>query len=504
MKKNNKTYQTARLSAIPNMASAVSKKISLFQQQHRKVVEDATAFYQQYPLDIDQLRKYKKKLNAYAQQIEIIEKYKKEHGVLPQIAGQKSPEKYLHQLYMYEQNDKKAFTLLRQQMAIAQTKRYENLDHLTDNMLDLLNNQRIFSQFLGTLVLSTPLPDEKIRCVRNEKFKPIYIAGLVVALFEQIRITHGFKNRYLVEAMSDMFADPKASFMDIEQNSLSHEEMAAYREEVLKPVAKAALLLSIGSYSPQVEDIFAGDRYRLLSQQERELLVATIKIQSTAYLKLGIGIPPQRFNTHQEKLDYTEYEKNKLEFMLSFFSDENNDNCELQRLLKIPVVYSSFMISTKPEFDYRRIYDAYDTIRKSAVNNELDQNYSQLFLAMVGRFPIGSGIYFFNPETESIEQAIVSSLYPDNPHQPICKQITRRQLKSMTQQEIIVPVANNIFFESARHKSGYDDEYFTLKYQNSFVWNANEVWEVQIPALDFWKKDGTRKVCTAPMPKANH
>lgn len=69
---------------------------------------------------------------------------KKEHGVLPQIAGQKSPEKYLHQLYMYEQNDKKAFTLLRQQMAIAQTKRYENLDHLTDNMLDLLNNQRIF------------------------------------------------------------------------------------------------------------------------------------------------------------------------------------------------------------------------------------------------------------------------------------------------------------------------------------------------------------------------
>lgn len=105
-------------------------------------------------------------------------------------------------------------------------------------------------------MLSTPLPDEKIRCVRNEKFKPIYIAGLVVALFEQIRITHGFKNRYLVEAMSDMFADPKASFMDIEQNSLSHEEMAAYREEVLKPVAKAALLLSIGSYSPQVEDIF--------------------------------------------------------------------------------------------------------------------------------------------------------------------------------------------------------------------------------------------------------
>ena len=70
----------------------------------------------------------------------------------------------------------------------------------------------------------------------------------------------------------------------------------------------------------------------------------------------------------------------------------------------------------------------------------------------------------------------------------------------MMQQEIIIPPANNIFFETARQKSGYDDEYFNLKYQGTFVWNANEVWEVQIPALDFWKKDGTRKVCTAPPP----
>lgn len=503
MNKNKKTYQTARLSAIPNMASAVSKKISLFQQQHRKVVEDATLFFSTYPDEINQLKKLKKKLNAYEHQIDIIVKYKKEHGHLPAIAGQKSSEKYLDQLYRYEQHDKKEFQTLRQHMITQQTKRYENIDHLTDNMLDLLNNQRIFSQFLGTIVLSTPLPDEKIRCVRNEKFKPIYIAGLMVALFEEIRITHGFKNSYLKQAMEDMFTDPKASFMDIEQNNLSNEEMAAYREEVLKPIAKAALLLSIGSYSPEVEEIFAGDRYRLLTPDERTLLVNTIKEKSMMYLKSGIGIPPKRFNTHQEKIDYTEYEKAKLDFMLSFFNEEDRNNTELQRLMKIPVVYSSFMVSTKPDFDYRRIYDAYDTIKKSAVDGELDSQYSKLFLAMVGRFPLGSGIYFLNPETEAIEQAIVSSLYPDNPHSPICKQITRRQLKSMMQQEIIIPPANNIFFETARQKSGYDDEYFTLKYQGTFVWNANEVWEVQIPALDFWKKDGTRKVCTSPPPIEN-
>jgi len=497
--KNNKnkwqlaTYQTERLSAIPSMASAVSKKISSFMLAHRKMVDEASLFFETYKTDLLKLKKLKKNLANYSEQIDIINDYKKEHGKLPQIVNQSSTDKYLSQLYKLEQQIKNEYTSLHSLLLQQKINRFEALDHLTDNMLDLLNNQRIFSQFLGTIVLSTPLPDEEVRCIRNEKFKPIYIAGLVVALFEEIRLTRDFKNAYLNECMQDMFDNNTDSFMALEQNALSNDVMAQYREDVLKPIAKAALLQSIGSYAPEAQDIFAGDRYRMLTVKERAELIETVRLKSIDYFKFGIGIPQRKANTHEERLEHNQFEQKKLSFILSFFAKENNDNRELHKLLRIPLIYSSFMVSTKPEFNYKKIYTAYDTLKESAMNKETDPIFTQLFLSMVGYFPLGSGIYFISKETHVIEKGIVSSLYPAKPHEPICKQITRQQIKSMSQKEVIVSSSTNVFFTKTRLKSEFEPEFYNLKYQNTYTWNANEVWEVQIPALEFWRKDGTRK-----------
>ena len=84
--KNNKnkwqttTYQTERLSAIPNMASAVSKKISSFMQAHRKMVDEAGRFFETYTSDLLRLKKIKKNLTNYSEQIDIINDYKKAKG----------------------------------------------------------------------------------------------------------------------------------------------------------------------------------------------------------------------------------------------------------------------------------------------------------------------------------------------------------------------------------------------------------------------------------------
>ncbi|SFD63243.1 hypothetical protein [Pseudoalteromonas denitrificans] len=488
------TYQTERLSTIPSMASAVSKKISLFVQSHRKMVDEASLFFIHYQTDLKRLQKLKKNLANYSEQIDIINDYKKEHGKLPLIINQSSTDKYLTQLYRLEQQIKKEYATLQSKIIQQKINRFEALDHLTDNMLDLLSNQRIFSQFLGTIALSTPLPDEEVRCIRNEKYKPIYIAGLAVALFEEIRLTHDFKNPYLKDCMQDMFDDNNASFMALEQNELSNEVMAQYREDVLKPIAKAALLQSIGSYSPQAQAIFSGDRYRMLSVKERSQLIEIVRLKSIDYFKFGIGIPQRKVNTLQEKIEYTQFEQKKLSFMLSFFEKETEDNTELLKLLRIPLIYSSFMVSTKPEFNYKKIYTAYDTLKESALKREIDPLYTKLFLSMVGYFPLGSGIYFISQETNAIEKGIVSSLYPANPHEPICKQITRHQIKSQSQKEVIVSPKTNIFFTQARLNSEFEPEFYELKYKSTYTWNANEVWEVQIPALEFWRKDGTRKV----------
>jgi hypothetical protein len=126
-------------------------------------------------------------------------------------------------------------------------------------------------------------------------------------------------------------------------------------------------------------------------------------------------------------------------------------------------------------------------------NGEYNPNFCALFLRMVGRFPIGSGIYFISKETGMIEKGIVSSLFPQNPESPFVKQITRNQLQSLSQTEVIVCKDSNIYFQFVRENSEFDESYFDTRYNAPYVWNANEVWEVQIPALVFWKKDGTLK-----------
>jgi hypothetical protein len=157
------------------------------------------------------------------------------------------------------------------------------------------------------------------------------------------------------------------------------------------------------------------------------------------------------------------------------------------------MVYASFMLSTKEEYDYRNMYRAYDILKDGMKQGEYNANFYALFLRMVGRFPLGSGIYFISNDTEQIEKGIVSSLFPKNPEEPYVKQITRNHIQSLSQSEVLVVRSTNIYFDSTRENSGIDEAIFTQRYQPPYVWNANEVWEVQVPALVFWKKDGTIK-----------
>ncbi len=494
LRPHRQTYKTDRLSSIPTMASAISKKISLFKQQHRQLVDESIVFFENYVKELSEMAELRKRITAYDKQITIIQDYKTEHGKLPQIKDQKSTDKYLRTLYNHRDKFAARYDEIRVTTSRKRSQRYESLDHLADNMIDLLDGQKIFSQFLGTIALSTPLPEEKIRCVRNEKFKPIYIAGLVVALFEEVRRNYSFKNTYLDDYLTDIFGNDKTRYMAQDESAMSPETKIKYREEVLKPIAKAALLQSIGSYAPEVEAIFQGDRYRMLSQQERDNLIGLMHKKSVDYIKLGIGVPDKRFDRREEREEYVAFETRKMRFMISILDSQNERCHELGDLLRIPMVYSSFMVSTKPDYDYRIIYKAYDIIEEGIETGQYNDVYARLFLQMVGRFPLGSGVYFISKETDHIERGIVSSLYPDSVDEPVCKQITRHQVQSLSQTEVIVGRNSNIFYEDVRIDSKFEDIYFQHRYQGEFTWNANELWEVQVPAITFWKKDGTRKV----------
>ncbi|GEM_PF-1852528 len=500
--KKTKLLSGQSLTSIPPMASAISKRIARFRQDYIKQVDAAKTFFCEYQEQLNTRAKFKKSIQAYQDQIDLIENYRKEKGKYPKIKDQPSTERYLTRLYRLQDNAKKESREFERKLIALQSERYQRLDHLVDQILDLLDGQKIFSQFLGTIALSVPSPEEKVRHVRNEKNKPIFITALAIALFEEVRTKLDASNihPYLTKKMGQIFHDSHQYNLMIdksEENDKQHimplEVKIAYREEILKPLAKACLLQSIGSHSPEVDELFGRDRYRMLSQDERAELLRLNFEKTTDFIKIGIGIPATRFDTREERAEFIQQEAEKIQFILDIQKRLSQTQDNLGDLLRIPMVYTSIILSTKPEFDYNQIYTAYDTLAQGAENNVYHPDYTQVFNQMVGRFPLGSGIYFIQQETGQIEKSIVSSLYPQSPNEPICKQITRRQLIFLSQTEVVISQSSNLYFDTSRSFSHYSDSYFQTKFANGYVWNASELWEVQIPAVNFWKKDGTIK-----------
>lgn len=487
-------YDTSRLSQIPSMASAISRKIAGFEKQHRNLLKSATIFFSTYQPAMLRLTQLNKIITTVEKKITIINDYEKEHGRLPKVKGHKSTTAVLQQLYRESEANNLEFSELKTKLIKLKNEQYENLELLTDDMLDLLDNHQMFSQFIGSMSLSTPLSEEKARCAINEKNKPVFIAALTVLLFDEIRQHQTFTSSYLADNVSEIFSGVNQPLLKKKLAELPDDIKMRYREELLKPIAKAAVLQSIGSYSTEAEAIYEGDRFKYLKQDERNSLIQVINEKTLSYLKQGIGIPTRPFNTKEEKKNFQEYEATKLQFILKLLQNKNEKNNELSDLLRIPVVYSSFILSTKEECSYQQCYDAYNIIEQGVASKDYNGEFGQLFLSIVGKFPIGSGLLFISKINGQIERAMVSSIYPQHPYEPICKQITKGQVQALTQSEIVISQDTNIYFEAARKASEYDDEYFEKRYQGVYVWNANELWEVQIHAKTFWKKDPLREV----------
>ena len=481
------------------MVTEISKKIAQYRKSYNELVKNAEAFFEQYPQDYKKLTLLKHKVKTYQAQIEHIESYRKEKGKYPAIKGHTSGQRYLAKLVAQQSNSDKELSSLQNRLQKESNQRYEHLDHLTDHLLDMLNGERIFSQFLGTIILSAPSPEEKVRHVRNEKNKPIFVTALVIALFEQVRHQHKFSNKFMANALEQIFGGrPKFDLMaDKIANGVSAKAMPAelkvkYREDILKPLAKAALLQSIGLHSPEANNLLGGDRFRKLDHDERGKLLDIIDSKTSIYLKLGIGIPNIRFTSKEHRDAFLSREKKQLGFTLKILSSLKKKSDELGDLIRIPMTYASFLLSTKQDAEYTQIYDAYDILADGKERGSNKSEFIDAFLKMVGRFPLGSGLYVIQQSTGEIERAIVSSLYPDDHDEPIVKIITRRQIQFLSQAEVVVSKATNLYFEESRKACHYEPEYLQKRYRQEFTWNATEVWEVQLPAIEFWKKDGKR------------
>ncbi len=141
------------------------------------------------------------------------------------------------------------------------------------------------------------------------------------------------------------------------------------RENVLKPIAIALLLQAIGTYYIEAEALLGDYRYRLLSQQESAELNRINKEKTMEFFRYVLGLPYNRFDNISERSEFLNKEKKKLKFISELTINRDKPNFKLRELIQIPQVYASFMLSTKPEYDYNSIFKAYDLI-KSAIQKK--------------------------------------------------------------------------------------------------------------------------------------
>ncbi len=463
----------------------VTELLKILKTKYRVILDDAVIFFEQYETVHGVYEKEIKRFEEAEHQLKTISSYKKKHGVLPQIKGHDNAESYLVELATIKQKAQMEIDKLEPTVFHGFEKRQALLIDVSSSIAKALINERDASQFIATMMLQAPLPADNNRCVVNEKTKPIYISAMVVSLLTKLINDGELDNEYITSRVPPMVPNEKYP----ELLEYAEDELDDYIAEVLNPIIIAALIHNIGSYCPEAEEIYQGNRYQVLDEEKRKVLIKTITQHTKNYLNLGLGKPrsdmlsDEQYNIEMDKFELTE----------SIINNYAKSQSPMGNLLRIPMIYSSFMLSTKLQHDFRFIFKAYDIIKSGIEKSVIYPPYAESFLRMVGKYPLGAGISFISKETNFPERAVVSALNPPDPLTPVVKQLTRRQINFDDHTQVAVSQDYIISNSTARENSDFDHSYYQKQFPNGYFWNPCEPWEVNIDHQKFWRRDNKIK-----------
>ncbi|WP_017443768.1 hypothetical protein [Gayadomonas joobiniege] len=480
-------------------ANSISNKITTIQYQYSRLIESAEAFYITYDDNCKALKKNQKLISAYKEQIKFLEDYKSKNGKLPKIKNQESSSRYLVRLHHLLDKTNHQQSDLQQNIRQQQMDNAERLERICEQVLSMLSGLHSFNQFIGSLILSSPSADSKNRCLRNEKSKPLLIGALSVLLFDHLRRNKQLKCRYLAPLAEQIFKHQdetidysliahKSAFSDSLRTAKCGQYMPddirnEYDQLILKPLLRAALVHSIGRYSPAAKALFGENSYQKLPNKQRAKLLDAIYNHSQFYISSFTQLNPD----DKDNLQSYQLSQHILQ-RLQVTNDPMGD------LLRLPMVFASVALSTKENYNYQQIHACNQIFLAGLKANQYRKDYTQNLQKILGRFPIGSGVYFIQEENGEIEKALVSSLLPFDEDEPIAKQVTRRQLQFIGSGELIICQESNLYFAETRKLSYLSPQVLELKFGNHFSWDATEVWDLQISSAQFWRTDGSLKI----------
>jgi len=386
------------------------------------------------------------------------------------------------------------------------------LDNILHLLIDKKNSRRHFEIILGTILLNYPIDksDAKFRnrIEISKSLKPMYQCALMSLLLDSmLKDGYQFKSQYL----SDLLSDYKLEQIKIQE---SKEKEIRNKKQVSQNPALTELqqifveliyLKEMGLYSPKSLEILerTGEN-NLLDMNNRQELLAQSKLSAQQFHHYGVGVLEiravlpvdstyrsrsfynKKFNseetqdTKKQELEKQQQEKDKAEriaqmkqaarftFIKEQMDPKASASSEIEELLKVCRVYSSFILSVKTTVDKELHIKAYDMMKKQAQAGELNQYFTDKLLSMMGRFPIGSGIYFIEMrrhahENGSVDKAVVVGLNPFDADEPIARRVTTNYRYKLAVTTGTVSKAFNLYFEAAR-----DVEIFSEKLQKRF------------------------------------
>ena len=481
--------------------------------QYLDLVSDATTFFREFEEIYLIYEKETQRTKEINKQIETILSFKEANGFYPAIKDQDDTGEYLKELKQLSATAQERLDYVEPKVLGGFRRRTALLTEMADTIIEQTLKDKDANRFITTMVLRAPLPNDQARCASNEKNKPLYIAALSVKLLQKLLETDQIIDEDIVKYVpklnlkqveeqtnqksdattntsSDSTSSDSKDKSKKEEEEIPEEILEPYKRQVLRPIIFAALIHQIGAYSLDADKIYKGNRYRLLDEEERKKLINVIYKSSRNYLKYGVGEPDRSLF---ESMDADEYLQAVARYDLtdSILTNYVKPQHALGNLLRIPMIYASFLMSTKSRHNYNLIYKAYD-IMKSGIDKEvIYEPYTKVFMKMVGRFPMGSGIYFVSKETNVVEKGVVVGLNPAHPKTAIVKQTTKRQVKYEDHSQTEVTYDFNIINPAARKQSDFSEDYYKKQYPNGFYWNPAEDWEMDINQKTFWRRDNS-------------
>lgn len=466
---------------------SITEQLKIIKSKYQILLEDAVDFYENYEKIYAVYARLTLRIEETNIQISTISAYKEKHGVYPNIKNHDDPLQYLDELQKINQQSQVELEVVKPTVLDGFYNRTTLLNDISTAIAKLLIHDRDANQFIATIMLQSPPVDSNNRCLNNEKSKPIYIAALSVAFIKKLIL----KEELTDERISGLYPKKVEDDQVPGQMEYDQEQLNSYINNALVPIINAALIHNIGSYSVEAEAIYNGNRYQLLEEKPRLALIKIIHQHGINYQLLGLGRPNEHDFPDERQLELKQEQFELTETIIENYSKAAHP---LGNLLRIPMIYASFMLSTKPNHNYKYMFKAHDIIKSGIEKNIIYPPFAQHFLTLVGPFPLGSGIFFISKDSGLPERAVVIGLNPSEPDAAIVKQLTRRQETFDDHTQVLATKNYIVSYDQARKKSDFDSSYYKSQFPNGYFWNPSEGWEVTIDQIRFWRRDSKIKL----------